>query len=225
MHRQTLPIVAVGVLVMASALFMSWAALHTTPPTATPTPVTPSPAITAAPTADGSQSGGDSVDLGVLTLVLPTDWRYQVNAWPQAAPAELADVTPLLAAWRGASSFSAAPLRFTVIMVERNALSLERYASDVAEQLAAAGNVTDVRSALDTDFRNDTLPVAYLRYAKDSASGRQYGYQVATFDAHGDNIVVTTLVTQSSNDGEELLRTLVKSMRFADMPAVPQQGA
>ena len=229
MSRQSLLIVALSVLVVASALFMGWAALRTTQPTtAQPTvtlePVTPSPAVTAAPTADESLSGG-RVDLGLLTLELPAEWRYHVNAWPAAAPTMLADTTPLLTAWLGATSFDAAPLRFTLIAVDRNGLSLERYASDVTEQLAAAGDVSDVQTAIDTTVRTDTLPIAYMRYTKESAAGRQFGYQIATFDASGDRIVIATLVTQDNDDGEELLRTLVRSLHFADMPAVPQEGA
>ncbi|GIK72196.1 MAG: hypothetical protein BroJett021_11840 [Chloroflexota bacterium] len=224
MHRQTMPIVAVSLLVAASALFMGWAALRTTQPIATPTPASPSPAGAVALTTEQSQSGGGSLDLGLLTLELPADWRYQIDAWPAVAPAELADATPLLAAWQGATHFNDAPLRFTVFAVERNELSLERYASDVAEQLAAADGVSDIQTVLDATFRSDTLPVAYLRYTKESAFGRQFGYQVAAFDAHGDHIVIATLVTQSS-DGEEILRSLVRSMHFADMPAVPQKGA
>ncbi len=222
MRQRALPIVAVSLLVVASALFMGWAALRTTQPIATPTPAPPSAVVTAALVTEQSQSGG-SIDLGLLTLELPEDWRYQIDAWPAAAPAELADTTPLLAAWQGAPRFNDAPLRFTVFAVERNELSLEKYASDVAEQLVA-GNATDIQTTLDAAFRSDALPVAYLRYTKRSASERQFGYQVATFDAHGDRIVITTLVTQS-NDGEEILRSLIRSMRFTDMPAVPQEGA
>lgn len=222
MRQQTLPIVAVSLLVVASALFMGWAALRTTQPIVTPTPAPLAPVVTAALVAEQSQSDG-SIDLGLLTLELSEDWHYQVDAWPAAAPAELADTTPLLAAWQGAPNFSDAPLRFTVLAVERNELSLERYANDVAEQLAA-GNATDIQTTLDAAFRSDTLPVVYIRYTKRAASKRQFGYQVATFDAHGDRVVITTLVTQS-NDGEELLRPLIRSMRFTDMPAVPQEGA
>lgn len=224
MRRQTLPIVAVSVLVLASALFMGWAALRTTQPLATPTLAPPSAVVTTALMAEQSQSGGGSLDLGLLTLELPADWRHQIDAWPTEAPAELADATPLLAAWQGAARFNDAPLRFTVFTVERNELSLERYAGDVAEQLAAADGVSDIQTILDATFRSDTLPVAYLRYTKEFAFGRQFGYQVAAFDAHGDHIVIATLVTQSNGD-EEILRSLVRSMRFTDMPAVPQEGA
>lgn len=225
MRRQTLPIIVATLLVVASALFMTWAALRPTqapPSTGTPTPLQPT--NTTAPTHDGSRAGDGSIDLRILTMTLPSDWRYQVNAWPEAAPAELTAELPLLAAWQGDTTFSTAPLRFTLLAVERNALSLERYAADVSAQLSTAGNVTDVSTALAADFRRDTLPVAYVRYTAESPSGRQYGYQIATFDATGDTIIIATLVTLDNN-GEEVLRALVQSMRFADMPAVPQEGA
>jgi len=224
MRRQTLLIVALSTLVLMAALFMGWAARRTVEPAATPTPA-PTVAVAATPTGDGSQMGGGVIDLGQLTVTLPEDWRYVLNAWPDAAPAELAGSAPLLTAWHGAAGFRAAPLHLTLLSVERNALSLERYASDVAEQLIAAEGVSDVAAVIANNFRSDTLPVAYLSYTKESSSGRQYGYQIATFDAHGDNIVIATLLTQSSNSGEEILRTLVKSLRFADMPAVPQETA
>jgi hypothetical protein len=218
MHRQTLLIVVVSLLVVASALFMGWAALRTDAPPA-PMPL-PSPTIAdAAPTAanapHATQHNGGEIDLGMLTIALPVEWRFLRNQWPEAAPVDLNDAPPLLAAWQGGERFADAPLRFTLFSIARNDLSLERYASDVAEQLGATEGVRDIATVIDPTLRSDTLPVAYIRYTQETPAGRMHGHQAATFDATGDQIVIATLVQQDgSADAEELLRTLVGSMHF-----------
>ncbi|MFO7632832.1 MAG: hypothetical protein R6W76_09845, partial [Caldilinea sp.] len=100
MRGQTLLIVLVSLLVVASALFMGWAAFRTADPVAAPSPTESIAAPTAAPTVatlrnDTWQEGGGIVDAGVLTMTLPDEWRYTTQSWPGEAPAESGDVTPL----------------------------------------------------------------------------------------------------------------------------------
>lgn len=217
MRRQTLPFIVVSVLVIASALFMGWTALRTVQPAATPFP-TPSlvaPTSTAAPTAKHALPGGGEIDLGLLTMALPEDWRFLRNEWPETAPAGLDNSPPMLAAWQGSEQFGEAPLRFTLLSVKRNALSLQRYANDVRQELDANEEVSDIETSIDTTFRADALPVAYIHYTQETPAGSIRGYQAATFDAAGDQIVIATLVQQAGGDDvEQILRSLVRSMNF-----------
>lgn len=218
MHRQTLLIVIVGVLVIASALFLGWATLRTVPPAVAP-PTPPSIQATATPAempiSKRGEQGGGELNLDLLTMTLPTDWQFLRNEWPDTAPAGLEASPPMVAAWPDGETFSEASLRFTLFSITRNALSLQQYASDVAAELSATAGVSDIETSIDATFRGDTLPVTHIRYTQETPTGRIHGHQVATFDATGDHIVIATLVQQENNvDTEQLMRTLVGSMHF-----------
>jgi len=220
MRNQTLWIVIVGVLVIASALFMVWAALRpleTAPPPLVPnTPLPPSPASTSpTPTRSAWQEGGALLDLDWVTLSMPTGWRYVVTEWVADPPSDAQGTVPLLMAWRDAAAFADSRLRFTLVAVPRNELSLERYLDDVRGQLLASDHVSDVTARIATDLRQDGLPVALISYRLGTQMGQMVGYQVAALDATGEQLLIATLV-QPEGDGMQLLRSFIAAMQFVE---------
>lgn len=225
MRNQTLWIVIVGVLVVASALFVVWAALQpletAPPPPATNTPLPPSPVSTSpTPTRSAWQEGSALLDLDWVTLSMPTGWRYVVKEWAADPPSTVRGAVPLLMAWRDAATFADSRLRFTLIAVPRNGLSLERYLDDVRSQLLEDAYVSDVVARIATDLRADGLPVALISYRTGTQMGQtqigqMVGYQVAALDATGEQLLIATLV-QPEDDEMQLLRSFIAAMRFVE---------
>ena len=106
---------------------------------------------------------------------------------------------------RDAAAFADSRLRFTLVAVPRNELSLERYLDDVRSQLLESDPVSDVSARIATDLRQDGLPVALISYRLGTQMGQMVGYQVAALDATGEQLLIATLV-QPEDDGMQLLR-------------------
>ena len=220
MRSQTLWTIIVGVLVIASALFMAWAALR--PLETAPAPVADPPTPTSSPPTHNAwqeggvwQEGEGTLDLDWVTFSMPAGWRYVVKQWPDDPPFDMQDVAPLLIAWRGAETFADSILRFTLVAIPRNDLSLERYLEDVRSQLAEDESVSDVAARLATDLRPDGLPVALVSYRVATQLGRMVGHQVAALDATGEQLLIATLV-QPEEDGMQLLRSFTGAMQFGE---------
>lgn len=215
MRNQTLWIVIVGVLVIGSALFMGWAALRPLestlplPAAATPLPAAPTPIRQA------WQEGGDLLDLGRVKIAMPTGWRYVVREWAADPPPDAQGAEPLLMAWSDAETFAEGRLRFTLVAVPRNELSLERYLDDVRSQLLEDSHVSDVAARIATDLRQDGLPVALISYRTGTQTEQMVGYQVAALDATGEQLLIATLV-QSEDDGMQRLRSFIAGMQFVE---------
>ncbi|MCS6826911.1 MAG: hypothetical protein NZ553_09885 [Caldilinea sp.] len=214
MRNQTLWTVIIGVLVIASALFMVWAALR--PLETAPTPVVDAPsAATPSPTRNIWQEGDGLLDLDWVMLTMPAGWRYVVKQWPDEPPPDTPGVAPLLMAWRETETFADSTLRFALVAVPRNELSLERYLEDVRNQLAEDESVSDVTARLATDWRQDGLPVALISYRIATQMGRLVGHQAAALDATGEQLLIATLV-RPEDDGMQLLRTFIGAMQFVE---------
>lgn len=217
MRKQNLTLLAVGVLVLLSVIFMGWAAMGRTP--ATPSPTEPAPtALLADATAQTSATpaAGGIVATGLFTMTLPDGWQYTTEQWAGAPPADMNHFAPLVIAWRGGPTFEQSPTRFNIVAMPRNDLTLDQYLVDVREQFSTTEGVADVNADIVTDLRDDGLPAVLVSYAMATAAGDFQGYQAVTLDGAANQIVIATLAHQADGvDAEQLFRTLVGSIYFA----------
>lgn len=224
MQRQTLLLVAVGGLVVAALIFMGWAATRSlTPaaeaPPATVTPAAGAPSPTVQPTAEGI------IDTGLFTMTLPAGWGYTLQVWHGEQPAAAEALAPLVTAWQGGATFAESPNRFSIATLPRNELELEQYVIDVTEQLSTMAGVSNITSELVTDLRSDGLPAALVRYTMATPAGEFTGYQAATLDAAGTQLIVATLAQRRDGaDDPSLFRTLIGALHFLEPAPAASPG-
>jgi hypothetical protein len=158
---------------------------------------------------------GAVIATDLFTMTLPEGWQWTTQPWPDDRPEMTSQLAPLVTAWPVGESFEQSQIRFSIAAMPRHALSLERYILDVTEHFSSTTGVDPVEARLVTDLRRDGLPVAFIRYATTSPAGEVSGYQAATFDITGTQLLVATLVHQAdTTDGERVFRTLVGSLHL-----------
>ena len=212
MSQQNLALFGVGGLVLVALVFMGWAAVRPLDPSvAVATPQLTAAVVAMTPPAT-TGAVGDIIATELFTMTLPDGWQWTTQAWSgeQAASAQLA---PLVLAWPVGENFEQSQTRFSIAAMPRNELSLERYLLDVTEHFSDTAGAATVDARLVTDLRRDGLPAAIIAYTISSPAGEVNGYQAATFDTTGTQLLIATLVHQAdTTDGERLFRTLVGSL-------------
>lgn len=220
MSRQNLTLLGVGGLVLVALAFMGWAVLrplNSSVAVATPQ-LTAAAAVAMTPPAAPVIAGG-VIATDLFTMTLPEGWQWTTQAWSGEQAAANAHLAPLVLAWPDGENFEQSQTRFSIAAMPRNELSLERYLLDVTEHFSDTAGADTVDARLVTDLRHDGLPAAIIAYAISSPAGEVNGYQAATFDTTGTQLLIATLVHQTdTTDGEHLFRTLVGSL-YLSAPA------
>lgn len=223
MLRQNLTLAGVGLLVLAALAFLGWAALRplTSPVVAaTPQPGATAPASALPDTAPATVAApvaamGGVIATTLFTMTLPEGWQGTTEPLTGDQPEAITQLAPLVIAWPAGTSFAQSQARFSIAAMPRNALSLEQYMADVAEHFSSTTGVDVVDARLVTDLRHDGLPAALIHYVTTSPTGEISGYQAATFDATGTQLLIATLVHQiAATDGERLFYTLVGALHL-----------
>lgn len=225
MLRQNLTLAGVGILVLVALGFLGWAALR--PLTSPVAMATPQPSATApAPALPDTASATDAemvivaetggvIATTLFTMTLPAGWQWTTEPLTGDRPEAITQLAPLVIAWPAGASFAQSQIRFSIAAMPRNALSLEQYMADVAEHFSSTTGVDVVDARLVTDLRRDGMPAALIRYVTTSPIGESSGYQAATFDATGTQLLIATLVHQiAATDGERLFYTLVGALHL-----------
>jgi hypothetical protein len=213
MQRQNMMLVVVGVLVLIALIFMGWAATRPLP--SADADATPTLPITMTAAASAESLPGDVIATEFFTMTLPTGWQATSQTWTGDQPEGMTHLAPLIVAWPGEGAFEQSRVRFSIAAMPRNALSLEQYLVDVTEQFSGAAGMSNVDIALVTDLRQDGLPAAMVTYAMTTPAGAFTGYQAATFDALGTQLLIATLVHEASvEDGDRVFRDLVGSLHL-----------
>jgi hypothetical protein len=210
MRRQWL----VALVVMLTAAGVTALALFVLPAMAVPADATlrSDPVLPATPAASGPAhiSGPITVSLTAdLAWYLPPGWRATTLGTAAGSGLSVANGDKLLAAWQGASRFEDAAVRFTVSRTPRHKLGLAQYASAAARGLAEKGyGVT--QTVVTTTLRADGLPVSAIEFQ----NGNTRGYQVAAFDATGEQLLFLTLAAPAG-EYEARLRDFLAMIRDA----------
>lgn len=203
---------------VALALRVRWAANPVA--TATPSPPLTTPEVTAVTPApvfnptllDLRSSVSVTLAAGWQTMLLDAGGlRQRVGAIGDSTGQTLFsavgdEATALVAHWEDAALDESLP-SLTVIVVQRNELSLNRYLDEVRTGLQAHG-ATVHQSALAVGLRQDRQPVGVLHYTlSNSVAGSPLdGYQVIAYDATATQLVVFTFTTPSARYAEMLPR-------------------
>jgi hypothetical protein len=170
------------------------------------------PVLQATPAAPGPAhiSGPITVSLTAdLAWYLPSGWQATTPATAAGSGLNPPNGDNLLAAWQGAPRFADAAVRFTVSRTPRHKLGLAQYASAAARGLAEEGyRVT--QTIVTTTVRADGLPVSAIEFQ----NGNTRGYQVAAFDATGEELLFLTLAAPAG-EYEARLRDFLTMIRDA----------
>ena len=213
MRRQNLMLVIIGGLVLIALIFMGWAAARPLPsaaPDITPTPPTMTVEATSAAPLLASV-----INTELFTMTLPAGWQATTQTWTGDQPEGMPHLAPLVVAWPGSGAFEQSRVRFSIAAMPRNALSLEQYLIDVTEQFSGTTGVSNVDAGFVTDLRRDGLPAALVTYDMMTPAGAFTGYQAATFDASGTQLLIATLAhAADAEDGDRLFRDLMGSLHL-----------
>lgn len=213
MRRQNLMLLIVGLLVLISLVFMGWAASQRTLPAA----ATPEPTIVDASDAPvaGAPVQQGPVNTEMFTMTLPAGWQYSQDERISQMPVDPSHVQPLVVAWQGPNAFEQSAVRFNVVAMPRNGLSLEQYLVEASERFSGTESMSNVTPQLVTDLRADGLPAALIGYAISLDAGEFTGYQAVMISPDETKLLIATLAHPADgSDVEQLLRTLVGSMHF-----------
>ena len=179
------------------------------PPTAQPAPVAPSPLPTLVANVSGPAVVGSAIQ-----IALDAGWLGADQPDPAALGLTDTSAVPLLAAWHGAATFTAADQRLTVIRTPRQEIPLATYAAEVVTSLAQTPQIAVTAHEITTTLRSDGLPVALVSFTQADPQGS--GWQAALIDPSGDNLVVVTYVASrpAGASAEAQFRTFVASLVF-----------
>ena len=194
-------------------------------PVPAPTPIAtvnlvPTPTPTQPPTEIETETETTTLaPLDALQLTLPAAWSVQrlnsqaLAALLSAAPASTTEEPALepAALLKNALAPDSSMLVATLdggeqgrtllqaIGLPRNGLYLEDYLRDAHQRLQANEQLLDLDVRLDSELRDDGVPVGIIHFSSLRGEGTETTYQIVQIDGEGELIWLLTFVTATTN--------------------------